>query len=90
VLGASGHIAGTINPPTKNKRNYWAGADDTLPANSDAWFNGAVEHPGSWWPDWSRWLARYSGPLKPAPRQYGNAKYKPTVPAPGTYVKEKA
>ena len=90
VLGASGHIAGTINPPSKNKRNYWAGADDTLPANSDAWFNSAVEHPGSWWPDWSRWLARYSGPLKPAPKQYGNAKYKPTVPAPGTYVKEKA
>ncbi len=90
VLGASGHIAGTINPPTKNKRNYWAGADDTLPANSDAWFNSAAEHPGSWWPDWSRWLARYSGPLKPAPKQYGDAKYKPTVPAPGIYVKEKA
>ena len=90
VLGASGHIAGTINPPIKNKRNYWIGSDETLPANSDAWFNNAVEHPGSWWPEWSRWLARHAGALKPAPRQYGNAKYKPTEAAPGTYVQEKA
>jgi polyhydroxyalkanoate synthase len=90
VLGASGHIAGTINPPTKNKRNYWAGADDTLPANSDAWFNDALEQPGSWWPDWSRWLSRHAGAQKSAPRHYGNAKYKPTEPAPGSYVKEKA
>jgi poly[(R)-3-hydroxyalkanoate] polymerase subunit PhaC len=90
VLGASGHIAGTINPPSKNKRNYWIGADDVLPANSDAWFNSAVEQPGSWWPDWSRWLARHSGAQKPAPKHYGNAQYKPMEPAPGSYVKEKA
>jgi len=90
VLGASGHIAGAINPPSKNKRNYWTGGDDTLPANSEAWFNDAVEHPGSWWPDWSRWLSRHAGALKAAPRHYGNAKYKPTEPAPGSYVKEKA
>jgi polyhydroxyalkanoate synthase subunit PhaC len=84
------HIAGAINPPSKNKRNYWIGGDDTLPANSEAWFNDAVEHPGSWWPDWSRWLARHAGAQKSAPRHYGNAKYKPTEPAPGSYVKEKA
>jgi polyhydroxyalkanoate synthase len=90
VMGASGHIAGAINPPSKNKRNYWVGGDDTLPANSEAWFNDAVEQPGSWWPDWSRWLARHAGPLKPAPTRYGNATHKPTEPAPGSYVKEKA
>ena len=90
VLGASGHIAGAINPPSKNKRNYWVGGDDTLPANSEAWFNDAKEHPGSWWPDWSRWLSRHAGAQKPAPRHYGNAKFKPIEPAPGSYVKEKA
>jgi polyhydroxyalkanoate synthase len=90
VLGASGHIAGTINPPTKNKRNYWVGGDDTLPANSDAWFNDALEQPGSWWPDWSRWLSRHAGALKAAPKRYGDATHKPIEPAPGSYVKEKA
>ncbi len=90
VLGASGHIAGAINPPSKNKRNYWIGGDDTLPANSEAWFNDAVEQPGSWWPDWSRWLSRHAGAQKPAPKRYGNADHKPIEPAPGSYVKEKA
>ncbi|MGH6643709.1 MAG: alpha/beta fold hydrolase, partial [Bradyrhizobium sp.] len=90
VLGASGHIAGTINPPQKKKRNYWVGPDSSLPATSDAWLHGATETPGSWWPDWSRWLAQYAGGDKPAPKQYGSAKFKPTEPAPGRYVQEKA
>ena len=90
VLGASGHIAGSINPASKNKRSYWVGADDKLPANSDAWLNAATEHPGSWWNDWNKWISKYGGPMKPAPKQYGNAKYKVIEPAPGRYVKEKA
>jgi polyhydroxyalkanoate synthase len=90
VLGASGHIAGTINSPTKNKRNYWTGVDASLPANPEAWLASAVEHAGSWWPDWSRWLSQYSGKLKPAPTRYGDAGHPSIEPAPGSYVKEKA
>jgi polyhydroxyalkanoate synthase subunit PhaC len=90
MLGASGHIAGTINPPAKNKRSYWTSDAKILPADSDAWFAAAQEHPGSWWSDWSRWLKAYGGAMKPAPRQYGNAKHRPLEPAPGSYVKEKA
>jgi polyhydroxyalkanoate synthase len=90
VLGASGHIAGSINPPSKNKRSYWAGTDDSLPADSEAWLHDATEYPGSWWTDWARWLARYGGPQKPAPKDYGSGKYKVIEPAPGHYVKEKA
>ncbi|MCU0950972.1 MAG: class I poly(R)-hydroxyalkanoic acid synthase [Burkholderiaceae bacterium] len=96
VLGASGHIAGSINPPSKNKRSYWvqgagkAGKAGGLPADSEAWLAGASEHPGSWWSDWARWLAPFGGAMKPAPRSYGSAKYKAIEPAPGRYVKEKA
>jgi len=90
VLGASGHIAGTINPPSKNKRSYWTGKPGPLPADSEAWLHGATEHPGSWWTDWSKWLAPLGGAHKPAPKSYGNAKYRVIEPAPGRYVKEKA
>jgi polyhydroxyalkanoate synthase len=90
VMGASGHIAGSINPASKNKRSYWVADDESLPANSDAWLHAATEHPGSWWVDWSQWLAPYGGSMKSAPKQYGSAKYKVIEPAPGRYVKEKA
>jgi polyhydroxyalkanoate synthase len=90
VLGASGHIAGSINPPSKNRRSYWVGPKGTLPANSEAWLHGATEHPGSWWTDWNDWLANFTGTAKPAPKGYGSAKFKPIEPAPGRYVKEKA
>jgi polyhydroxyalkanoate synthase len=88
VLGASGHIAGVINPPAKKKRNYWA--NSKLPATADAWFSGAKEIAGSWWPDWADWLAPLGGKQKLAPKTYGGGKYKAIEPAPGSFVKEKA
>ncbi len=88
VMGASGHIAGVINPPHKKKRNYWTNPD--LPKTADAWLKGAKEVPGSWWPDFTEWLAQYGGKQIPAPKNYGYGKYKKLVAAPGTYVKEKA
>ncbi|MCU0764603.1 MAG: class I poly(R)-hydroxyalkanoic acid synthase [Burkholderiaceae bacterium] len=90
VLGASGHIAGSINPASKNKRSYWAPTDHSLPANSEAWLHDAVEKPGSWWVDWNEWLKQFAGGEKAAPKSYGSAKYRPIEPAPGRYVKEKA
>ncbi|MDP2771552.1 MAG: alpha/beta fold hydrolase, partial [Giesbergeria sp.] len=56
VMGASGHIAGVINPPAKGKRSHWIRADGKLPKTLDAWLEGAQEHKGSWWTDWSGWL----------------------------------
>jgi polyhydroxyalkanoate synthase len=94
VLGASGHIAGVINPPPKPgkpaKRSHWIGKGAVTPADPEAWLRSATEHPGSWWPDWSAWLASHAGADKPAPKAPGNRKYKAIEPAPGRYVKVKA
>ncbi len=88
VLGASGHIAGVINPPAKGKRSHWT--NDALPAKAKDWLAGATEHPGSWWTDWAAWLKPHAGKLVPAPKTYGGHGYKAIEPAPGRYVKAKA
>jgi polyhydroxyalkanoate synthase len=89
VMGASGHIAGVINPPGKNKRSYWT--NDKLPPTQEEWQAGSKEHPGSWWPDWATWLKGHAGKQVAAPKSYGKGtKYKAIEPAPGRYVKAKA
>jgi polyhydroxyalkanoate synthase len=88
ALGASGHIAGVINPPVKRKRSHWTG--EKLPATAAQWFDGAQENPGSWWTDWADWLKPYAGKQVAAPSTPGNRRYKPIEPAPGRYVKQKA
>ena len=93
VMGASGHIAGVINPPSKNKRSYWT--NEKLPANKFPtaqadWLKTATEHPGSWWTDWSNWLKNYSGKQVAAPATYGSRQHQTIEAAPGRYVKAKA
>lgn len=88
VLGASGHIAGVINPPAKGKRSYWT--NDKLAADPQDWLAGATEHAGSWWPDWSGWLQPHGGKLVPAPKAPGGGGHKAIEPAPGRYVQVKA
>ena len=88
VLGASGHIAGVINPPAKGKRNHWT--NSATPARADDWLAGAKEHPGSWWTEWAAWLKPHAGKQMAAPKNYGSRKYKAIEPAPGRYVKAKA
>jgi polyhydroxyalkanoate synthase len=88
ALGASGHIAGTINPVSKNKRSYWV--NEKFGADPDKWFAEAREAPGSWWSEWSKWLKPHGGKLIPARRKLGGGKRKPIEPAPGRFVKERA
>ncbi|WP_418120066.1 class I poly(R)-hydroxyalkanoic acid synthase [Variovorax sp. 350MFTsu5.1] len=91
VMGASGHIAGVINPPAKKKRSHWIREDGKFPKTQAEWLAGAQEHPGSWWTDWAQWLKGHAGKQVPAPKAYGNGKaYKAIEPAPGRYVKAKA
>jgi polyhydroxyalkanoate synthase subunit PhaC len=88
VLGASGHIAGVINPPKAGKRSHWT--NDKPAATADAWMAGATEHPGSWWPAWTRWLAAFGGGEQSAPKGAGGRGHRPIEPAPGRYVQQKA
>ncbi len=91
VMGASGHIAGVINPPEKKKRSHWIRADGKLPKTLDEWLQGAEEQAGSWWPDWAAWLGKQAGKKIAAPKKYGKgSKYKVIEAAPGRYVKQKA
>ena len=91
VLGASGHIAGVINPPASNKRSHWvAQGNGKAPATAEAWFERAAERPGSWWPDWAEWLAHHAGEKIAAPKRPGTRAYPPIEAAPGRYVKQKA
>nr|AAF23364.1 PhaC [Burkholderia sp. DSM 9242] len=85
VLGASGHIAGVINPPAKKKRSFWVN-DNDLPDAADDWFAGAAEQPGSWWPTWTEWLGQYGGRKVAPPAQAGSAQFPVIEPAPGRYV----
>lgn len=91
VMGASGHIAGVINPPAAKKRSHWVRDDDHFPAQVDDWIKGAEQHPGSWWSDWAAWLAPQSGEQQAAPKRYGRGtQYTQIEPAPGRYVKVRA
>ncbi|WP_353202145.1 class I poly(R)-hydroxyalkanoic acid synthase [Polynucleobacter sp.] len=88
VLGASGHIAGVINPPAKNKRYYFE--NNQISPTAQEWLEGAKQITGSWWPNYTKWLEQFGGQQKPASKIFGNAKHKKMEAAPGIYVKEKA
>jgi polyhydroxyalkanoate synthase len=84
TLAASGHVAGVVNPPEKNKYGYWTNAEN--PAQPEAWLEGAEQHEGSWWPNWEAWLAKQSGAMVAA-RVPGKGELKVIEDAPGSYVK---
>ena len=83
VLGGSGHIAGTVNPPVANKYGYWT--NEKLSDNAEAWLGGATQHPGSWWTDWQQWVDKHGGG-KVAARVPGKGKLKAIEDAPGSYM----
>ena len=83
ILAGSGHIAGVVNHPDAKKYQHWVNKD--LPDTADEWLENAEEHPGSWWPEWHKWLRKKSGkkiPARKLPKKtYGKA--------PGKYVKKR-
>ncbi len=87
VLANSGHIASMVNPPSNPKATYRIAPD--LPPEPSDWLAAATTEQGSWWPDYTSWLADRSGGEKQRPRTLGSAKFLPLGPAPGRYVLEK-
>jgi polyhydroxyalkanoate synthase len=61
LLGGSGHIAGIINPPAQKKYGFWLNKDATHATPPEEWLKNAVEHTGSWWETWEKWLTPYLG-----------------------------
>ena len=88
VLAASGHVAGVINPPARNKRSHWA--NDNLNCDAENWLEKADEKPGSWWPDWDGWMKGHSSGTVRAPAELGNIAFRVIEPAPGRYVRQKS
>jgi len=88
VLAASGHVAGVINPASKNKRHFWK--EGELGKGADQWFDTATEEAGSWWPHWDKWLKVQGGEMIDAPKELGNKDFAELEPAPGTFVLAKA
>ncbi len=87
VMGGSGHIAGVINPPDAVKYQYWTGGKPV--GDFEDWLGTAVEHPGSWWPHWQKWLEEHGTAKRVPARKIGGDKFKPLCDAPGTYVMER-
>lgn len=87
LLGGSGHIAGIVNPPIKNKYGFRTGAKLSLPFAE--WSEACERIDGSWWPHWETWLGRRSGKKVPA-RHIGDSGHFGICPAPGEYVRIKA
>ncbi|MGS2744095.1 class I poly(R)-hydroxyalkanoic acid synthase [Halomonas sp. LS-001] len=89
VLGGSGHIAGIVNPPHKNKYGYWTNSE--LPETHQEWWEGATANEGSWWPHWQNWMVEngFADKEKMLPaRQPGEGELTVIEPAPGRYVRQ--
>jgi polyhydroxyalkanoate synthase len=84
VLSTSGHVASIVNPPGNAKATFRTASE--LPPDPGDWLGQAVTEPGSWWPDYIRWLEEHGGGEKASPRRLGAAGFRPIDPAPGTYV----
>ncbi|MDX5434739.1 MAG: class I poly(R)-hydroxyalkanoic acid synthase, partial [Halomonas sp.] len=86
VLGESGHVAGVVNPPNKNKYGYWL--SDAPFESAEQWLASAKREGGSWWPHWQQWVTPYLGEQPVPARAVGSAECPGLMPAPGRYVQQ--
>ncbi|EGR9006145.1 class I poly(R)-hydroxyalkanoic acid synthase [Vibrio vulnificus] len=86
VLGESGHIAGIVNHPAKNKYGFWV--NDNLDESADEWLSNAQHKEGSWWTHWDQWLTQFNPAEKVLPYRQGSEVNPVMDVAPGSYVKQ--
>ncbi|WP_279479695.1 class I poly(R)-hydroxyalkanoic acid synthase [Aureimonas sp. SK2] len=87
VVSGSGHIAGVVNPPAKNKYQFWVGPAPSGEIAFEDWWSHARETKGSWWPHWQAWIEAQSGDRVPA-REPGSGGLPVIEDAPGRYVRQ--
>jgi len=87
LLASGGHNAGIVSQPGHDHRVFQVTsrrADDRY-IDPDAFLTKASRHDGSWWPEWSAWLAARSGaPVDPP--AMGGPDGVALADAPGSYV----
>ena len=87
VLSTSGHIASLVNPPGNQRATFRTAPD--APPDPAEWLSTATTERGTWWPDYVGWLEERGGGDRPRPRRLGGAGFRPSDPAPGTYVMDR-
>jgi polyhydroxyalkanoate synthase len=89
VLTKGGHNTGILSEPGHKNRHYRISHRPAggLYVGPDGWLAQAEQVPGSWWPEWAKWLATHGGGLV-APRAMGapQSGLPPLAAAPGSYV----
>jgi polyhydroxyalkanoate synthase subunit PhaC len=79
VLAGSGHVAGVMNPPERNKYGFFT--NSSFPYSPEEWFESAGKTEGSWWPLWQEWAESFGEYMMVPPANYSSL-----GPAPGVYV----
>src|SRR4051812_40077967 len=91
VLTSGGHNAGIVAPPGEEGHSYQLGtkAADGPYVGPDEWAKTAQRVDGSWWPEWTKWLAARSGKrIDPPAMGLVPANGRSLPDAPGDYVRE--
>lgn len=89
VLTKGGHNGGIVSEPGHPNRHYRMSsrAPGALYVGPDAWLAEQTLKQGSWWPEWSEWLAaRSSGKKAPPTMGAPDEGCWPLVAAPGSFI----
>ena len=91
VLTSGGHNAGIVAPPGEEGHSYQVLTKMTNDPylGPDEWIKAAPSYEGSWWTEWTRFLAAHSGQPVPAfSAMAAEQRSEPLGDAPGSYVLE--